>query len=398
MATRPSTPPHSPFSRRGATLTLCLVTLAAAGCTWFQREAPPAAETVAPAAMPAEEQKTLEQLAADVDTAQLREADATSQLARALDSYRKAGGEVPANLGGELTPEQRAAFAERIQQERGSRQQLLQDILDRDAQIVKLREEIEDIKKRIPNTESFVVKEGQRHERIAVEYLVKRGLPADKAYGIVSQTSLYDALVPGFRVWVFYDTSNGRFGTWVTRGNATVTPTEHQRRLTQLLQEELDIARQQSVALRTQLDTTTEELDTAKADIEMKEAEVEEARLAAEEAERQRIAAENTVTFLIASKKTLQDARIIDRGFKLQRLDLPNPLTVNLAETDQLPGVRASEVGLRRIRKATISPRDLLPSRDYQMSLAADGAAVSFRIVDKERFKRARIFVIALED
>lgn len=152
------------------------------------------------------------------------------------------------------------------------------------------------------------------------------------------------------------------------------------------------------MALRTQLDTTTEELDTAKADIEMKEAEVEEARLAAEEAERQRIAAENTVTFLIASKKTLQDARIIDRGFKLQRLDLPNPLTVNLAETDQLPGVRASEVGLRRIRKATISPRDLLPSRDYQMSLAADGAAVSFRIVDKERFKRARIFVIALED
>lgn len=398
MVTHPHNPSLAFHLRRGSVLALCLAALVAAtGCNWFRTEPPPAAETT-PAALPAEEQKTLEQLAADVDAAQSREVQATSQLAQALEDYRKAGGEVPANLGGDLTPEQRAAFAERIQQERGSRQQLLQDILDRDAQITKLREEIEDIRKRIPNTESFVVQEGQRHERIAMDYLVKRGLSAERAYGIVSQTGLYDALLPGFRVWVFYNTSNGQFGTWVTRGNATVSPTEHQRRLTELLQEELTMAKQQSAELRTQLETTSVELDTAKADIEMKAAEVEEARLAAEEADRQRVAAENTVRFLIASKKTLQDARIIDRSFRLQRLDLPEAQSINLAETDELPGVRAAEVGLRRIRKATISPRDLLPSRDYQMRLAADGGAVSFRIVDRERFKRARIFVIALED
>ncbi len=392
--------PSTSKFRRGTALALCVLALAAAaGCNWFRKEPPPAADTSAtPAAMPAAEQKTLEQLAADVDGAQSRESQATAQLAKALDDYRKAGGEVPANLGGDLTPEQRAAFAERIQQERGSRQQLLQDILDRDAQIDKLKAEIEEIRKKIPNTESFVVKEGQRHERIAMDYLVKRGVSAEKAYAIVSQTNLYDALLPGFRVWVFYNTSNGQFGTWVTRGNASVTPVEHQRKLTQLLQEELDMAKQQSAELRTQLDTTTQELDTAKADIETKTAEVEASRVAAEEADRQRVAAENTVTYLIASKKTLQDARIIDRGFKLQRLDLPNAKSINLAEGDELPGVTAAEVGLRRIKKATISPRDLLPSRDYQMNLAGDGNAVSFRIVDKERFKRARIFVIALED
>ncbi len=401
MASQRSVSAQIPFPFiRGTALALCVLALsAAAGCNWFRKEPPPAADAAAaPAAMPAAEQKTLEQLAVDVDSAQLRETQATSQLAKALDDYRKAGGDVPANLGGNLTPEQRAAFAERIQQERGSRQQLLQDILDRDAEIGKLKNEIEEIKKKIPNTESFVVTQGQRHERIATDYLVKRGVPADKAYAIVSQTNLYEALLPGFRVWVFFNASNGQFGTWVTRGTASITPVEHQRRLTQLLQEELEAAKQQSAELRTALDTTTQELDTAKADIETKTVEVEEARTAADEADRQRIAAENTVTYLIASKKTLQDARIIDRGFKLQRLDLPNARSINLAETDELPGVTASDVGLKRIKKATISPRDLLPSRDYQMRLAGDGAAVSFRIVDKDRFKRARIFVIALED
>ena len=147
-----------------------------------------------------------------------------------------------------------------------------------------------------------------------------------------------------------------------------MTPVEHQRKLTQLLQEELHLAKQQSVELRTQLDSTSQELDTAKADIETKVAEVEEARTAAEEADRQRIAAENTVTYLIASKKTLQDAKIIDRGFKLQRLDLPNALSINLAQGDELPGVRPRDVGLRRIKKATVSPRDLLPSRDFEMT------------------------------
>lgn len=396
---RPALPPRGVPSRLAA-LSICAVALAAAGgCNWFTKAPPPAADTTAtPAAMPAEEQKTLEQLAADVDTAQQREAQATSQLARALDDYKKAGGDTPANLGGDLTPEQRAAFAERIEQERGSRKQLLQDILDRDAQIDKLKLEVEEIKKKIPNTESFVVKEGQRHERIAMDYLVKRGVPAEKAYGIVSQTNLFDALVPGFRVWVFYNTSNGQFGTWVTRGNATVTPVDHQRKLARLLQEELEAAKLQSAELRTQLETTTFELDTARADIETKSAEVESSRAAAEESERQRIAAENTVTYLIGSKKQLQDARIIDRGFKLQRLDLPNALAINLADGDELPGVTATAVGLKRIKKATVSPRDLLPSRDYEMRLAGDGAAVSFRIVDRERFKRARIFVIALED
>jgi cob(I)alamin adenosyltransferase len=390
--------------RRDATRTLalaaCALALAAAGgCNWFKKEPPKPAETAAtPAALPAAEQKSLEQLAADVDSAQQRETAATAQLAAALDQYRKAGGDTPANLGADLTPEQRQAFVERIQQERGNRQQLLQDILDRDAQIDKLKADIEEIKKKIPNTESFVVKEGQRHDRIAMDYLIKRGVSADKAYSIVSQTNLYDALLPGFRVWVLYNTSNGQFGTWVTKGQASVSPLQHQRRLTELLQEELTAAKVQSEQLRTQLDTTTQELDTAKQEVETRTAEVEEARTAAEQADRQRIAAENTVTYLIASKKTLQDAKIIDRGFKLQRLDLPNALSINLAEGDELPGVTAAEAGLKRIKKATISPRDLLPSRDFQMRLAADGNAVSFRIVDKERFKRARIFVIALED
>jgi hypothetical protein len=223
-------------------------------------------------------------------------------------------------------------------------------------------------------------------------------VPADKAYSIVSQTNLYDALLPGFRVWVLYNTSNGQFGTWVTRGNASVSPLDHQRRLTQLLQEELSAAKAQSEELRTQLGTVSEELTTAKAEVETKTAEVETARTAAEEAERQRLATENTVSYLVGSKKTLQDAKIIDRGFKLQRIDLPNAQTINLLETDALPTITAVELRLKKIKKVTIAPRDFLPSRDYQITIAPDQFSMTLRIVDKEKFKRARLFVVAVED
>jgi DNA repair exonuclease SbcCD ATPase subunit len=405
MGSKSSAPPTTHQARLGtrhllALATCVLAALAVSGCKWFQKEPPKPADSAAatPAALPAAEQKSLEQLAADVDAAQQREAAATGQLATALDQYRKAGGETPANLGGDLTPEQRKAFVDRIQQERGNRQQLLQDILDRDAQIDQLKTEIEEIKKKIPNTESFVVKEGQRHDRIAMDYLIKRGVSADKAYGIVSQTNLYDALLPGFRVWVLYNTSNGQFGTWVTKGQASVSPLDHQRKLTALLRDELAAAKVQSEELRTQLGSVSQELDTAKAEVETKTAEVETARSAAEEAERQRLATENTVSYLVGSKKQLQDAKIIDRGFKLQRIDLPNPQTINLLEADELPLVGVSELRLKKIKKVTLAPREFVPSRDYQVTIAPDQLSMVLRIVDKEKFKRARLFVVAVED
>ena len=387
-------------TRRLLALAACaLAILTVSGCKWFQTEPPKPAETTAtPAALPAAEQKSLEQLAADVDAAQQREAAATTQFAAALDQYRKAGGDTPANLGADLTPEQRQAFVERIQQERGNRKQLLQDILDRDTQIDTLKAEIEDIKKKIPNTDSFVVKEGQRHDRIAMDFLIKRGVPADKAYGIVSQTNLYDALVPGFRVWVLYNASNGQFGTWVTKGSAKVSPLDHQRKLTELLQTELQAVKAQSEELRTQLGTVSEELTTAKQEVETKVAEVETARTAAEEAERQRVATENTVSYLVGSKKQLQDAKIIDRGFKLQRIDLPNAQSINLLETDALPEITAADCRLKKIKKVTIAPRDFVPTRDYQITIAPDQLSMTLRIVDKEKFKRARLFVVAVED
>jgi cob(I)alamin adenosyltransferase len=377
-----------------------LAILAVSGCKWFQKEPPKPADTTTatPAALPAAEQKSLEQLAADVDAAQQRETAATTQLAASLDQYRKAGGDTPASLGADLTPEQRKAFVERIQQERGNRKQLLQDILDRDAQIDTLKAQIEEIKKKIPNTDSFVVKEGQRHDRIAMDYLIKRGMSADKAYGIVSQTNLYDALVPGFRVWVLYNTSNGQFGTWVTKGNATVSPLAHQRKLTELLQSELQAVKAQSEELRTQLGTVSDELSTAKQEVDTKTAEVETARTAAEEAERQRLATENTVSYLVGSKKQLQDAKIIDRGFKLQRIDLPNPQSINLLEADALPEITAVQCRLKKIKKVTIAPRDFMPARDYQITIAPDQLSMTLRIVDKEKFKRARLFVVAVED
>ena len=113
----------------------------------------------------------------------------------------------PPTSAGNLTPEQRDALRKEIEDKRGSHQKLLQDIVDRDKQIDDLKAQIGELRKKLPDAQSFVVREGGRHDRIAMDYLIKRGISAEKAYNIVSQVGLYDGLLPGFRVWVMFNAS-----------------------------------------------------------------------------------------------------------------------------------------------------------------------------------------------
>jgi len=355
--------------------------------------APPPAP--APAPEPPVERATeaavqsLSDLATEYETLQLQADQTNRKIIEAVGKYQKRGGKLPPNFGPDLSDEQRQMLAERIQQEKAGTRSLLQDIIDRDKQIQELRARAADVKAKLPD--HVTAKDGDRHDRIAMNYLIGKGVSAQKAFQIVSELNLEDALVPGFSVWTFY--SDGTFGTWVTKGTATVSPQEHQKRLAKLLSEERDAANKAAAELRTQLAGAQEQAKSASAEagalmtmLEKAEAEKKAALAAAS-------AVQNTVKYSLGDKKQLQKMKVVDGRLKLMSLDQADVFSINLAEKTTI-AVDGTNYGLKKIKKLTLVPEVFVQGKDYQIE--QDGAFATVKLMNLDKFKSNQ-FVIVVE-
>jgi predicted nucleic acid-binding Zn-ribbon protein len=355
-------------------------------------EPPPAPEPDVSAAPEAAVQ-SLSELAVEYEKLEQQQVQNNRQISALLQKYQKRGGSLPPGFGAEMTDEQRALLAERIKTERAGLRTLLQDLLDRDKEVQQLKTRLDQVSQQLPA--SVVVGEGDRHDRIAMNYLIRQGVNAKKAYDIVSQVNLQDALVPGFRVWTYYQ--KGQFGTWVTRGKATITPQEHQKRLTDLLQEERDEALKQlalTQSERDELKSTTQKLDetVARTSEELKAmtetAEKERAEVARREADA------NSVRYILGSKKDLVNRKIVEKNLRRFYPDVGQTQTVNLTETSEIP-IDAKALGLRRVKKVTLLPESYKAGVDYMVSTGGPTAVLRFTAADK--FKASKL-VIVVED
>jgi hypothetical protein len=385
----------SSIARCGCVILTCAA-LTSAAC----RKAEPPKPAPAPAPPPepavekasAEAVQSLADLATEYEALQQQSDQTNKKVVEALSKYQKRGGKLPPNFGPDLTDEQRQMLVERIQQERSGTRTLLQDIIDKDKQIKDLRNRMGEMNARLPD--HGTAKDGDRHDRIAMNYLLSKGVSAQKAFEIVSQLNLADVLVPGFTVWTFY--TNGQFGTWVTRGSATITPQEHQRRLTKLLEDERDQAQKAVAVLRTQVDTLNKSQEKFQADAKSAsdEAAALMAMLAKAEEERKAVrAAENTVRYSLGSKNQLQRMKVVDGRLKLVSLDQADMFSINTAEKTTI-AVDAANYGMKKIKKITLVPEVFVPGTDYQ--LQQDGAFATIRLINLEKFKRNQ-FVIVVE-
>ena len=214
--------------------------------------------------------------------------------------YTAAQGSLPPGFGAELSDEQRTLLAERIKTEKAGLRTLLQDLIDRDKEVQQMKTRLDQLETQLPA--SVVSREGDRHDRIAMNFLVKQGVPAKKAYEIVSQINLQDALVPGFRVWTYYQ--KGQFGTWVTRGKASITPQEHAKKVLALLEESRDKALKISpIRPRATLKTATWRRKPRRRARPRAEGDDRDGRAAARRVQRREIEA-NTLRFIVGSKRS----------------------------------------------------------------------------------------------
>jgi hypothetical protein len=275
---------------------------------------------------------------------------------------------------------------------------------ERNDQIKKLEEEQKALKERIP--EFHIVAPGESHWQVAREFLIKtKSVSIENAGALLAGSVLFDKILVGHLIGNYY--AEGEFGTFVTKGQAVASPA-------QLLQAEALARDAEKAKLVRQMD----ELGKRNATGEEKRAELEETWAAREkilesrakgsasglaESEARAAVLEtklNSFSYLIGSRGELK-ARGILRGTFLgicgDRIQNVTPAdyqkSLDLRKGSEIM-LRAAEVGLSRIRRVMLFPREFRDGVDFRLEIAPDGLGGKLQLLDKAKFALSRIMIV----
>lgn len=325
-----------------------------------------------------------------------------------LQKYVQEGGkDVGSIMGQTLTPDQKAVLEQRLQQEKGiGYKDLISEILNKEKEIEDLKVQVQDLEKKLPA--AVVVQRGDRHMDLCIAYLTKeKGLDEATARKLVEQVNLMDELVPGFKVWNFYD--QGIFGTFVTQGDAAVSP----YRVVQKAKQELISAKDTAVKQRDQLAKEKTTLLEQVADLEKRRDSLnqEVAMLQAEREDLMKRMSElkdlsdelqaklNSVFYRIGDRQSLINAGIIEDPWygqpRIKNFDEANfPKHLDLRSADAI-NFSAQEAGVQAIKKIKVAPGTAFKiDVDYTSEISPDGTNAVVKILHKDKFKAERTCVV----
>src|SRR6266581_2872787 len=172
----------------------------------------------------------------------------------------------------DFTDQQKDVLNQMITEEKDvSYKSLLQQIVaDRDS-IQGLQEKVMHLEQSLPDR-FIIAKKGDRHHDLAMDYLINEAkLEQAKAKTLLAESDQTDELVPGNKVWFFYDPARDTFRTYVTLGEAGQTPLAVRRALHRKLITERDQAmaqRDEAAAARDEAIRTVNDLQQLKAGLE----------------------------------------------------------------------------------------------------------------------------------
>jgi hypothetical protein len=302
----------------------------------------------------------------------------------------------------DLSPEQREVLNSMVAQESDiSYKALLQKIIaDRDT-IQGLQENVARLEQTLPDT--FVVaKRGDRQHNLALAYLTEEShLDAAKAKTLLSQVDQTDELLPGNKVWFFYDPQRDTFRTYVTQGEAARTPLAVRRANQKALTQERDTFKVESATFKGERDSAQAEvasLQEVKTGLESDiasltqikyELESNVSRLSNDIATR-----ENSLYFHAGNEKTLADQGVLSGVLKRVRdvkglhydesLDLRQGTTITL-----MP----ESFGLHEIKDVRLLPPIYQEGRDFTVQTVEDHSSARLVILDPELFRGKEVLL-----
>jgi predicted nucleic acid-binding Zn-ribbon protein len=339
---------------------------------------------------------SLGQLSHELDRLQGEVQGKNKEIASLVRQYQDQGGRLPDNFGPELTPEQKELLAKRVQEEKMGMRALLQDILDREAQIKDLKDRINAIESGLPS--SFVAQKGDKHEDILRTFLKDRGIGDIEAKSLIAQVHLYpQPLEQGHRVWAYY--RDGVLGTWVAKGDGNTSPAELEQRAWRALTDQRDTARRQLVSLRRDLEVVTHERGELRQQLDVLRNDVGESNQQMEQLRQEARAGRQGARYVAGSKQQLREHGVIGGGglfggrTSVRRLE--HLETLDLDQTNEIL-LRSSEHGLSRIQKVKVLPDGFRRDQDYAVHLMRGGTMARVSLLDVDKFKRST-FVVVLE-
>jgi hypothetical protein len=330
------------------------------------------------------------------------------EMNQLLQKYVHEGGsDVGAVMGQSLTPDQKALLEQKLKNEEGiGYRDLISDILKKQKDVEDLKVQVQELEKKLPS--AVVVKRGDRHADIAMNFLTKdKGLDPQTAKKLVGQVNLMDELVPGFKVWNFYD--NGVYGTFVTQGDASVSPYRVIQKAKQELVNARDTAVSQRDSLAKEKATLLEQVsdlerrrDQLNQEVAMLQSEREE--LLKKMQEMQNISDElksklNSVFYVVGWRQNMVKQGLVEDPWyaapRLKKFDEASfPLRLDLRDGDTIV-FTAKDAGVAKIEKIKIAPGSTFKvNADYAFTIAGDGQQCSVRMLSKDKFRAERIAIL----
>jgi uncharacterized coiled-coil DUF342 family protein len=331
-----------------------------------------------------------------------------NQMNALLQKYVQQGGkDLGGVVGQNLTPDQKTLLEQRLKSEQGiGYRDLISEILKKQNEVEDMKVKVQDLEQKLPSP--VVVKRGETHAEIAMNYLTKdKGLDANTAKKLVQRVNLMDELVPGFKVWNFYD--NGVYGTFVTQGDAAVSPYGVIRRAKQkLISEknsaisERDVLAKQKTTLLEQVSDLQKKRDQLNQDVAMLQAEREDLLKKIQDVQNlseDLKARLNSVFYRVGDRKALISTGVVkDPWYGRARItdfneaSFPNHLDLRSGDTITFT---AKDAGVASIRKIKIAPGvTFKEDADYTIGISADGQQGTVKILNKDKFRAERTMVI----
>jgi hypothetical protein len=305
-----------------------------------------------------------------------------------------------------MSPDQRALLEKKLQNEEGiGYKDLISDILKQQKELEDLKVQVQDLEKKLPSP--TLTKRGDKHFNIAMDYLTKeKGLDEATAKKLIYQTNIMDELVPGFKVWNFYD--NGVYGTFVTQGDAAVSPygviQAAKTKLVNAKNEAIsqkEVLQKEKTTLLEQVDDLQKRRDQLNQDVMLLQQERED--LVRRLAETRDLSEElksklNSVFYRAGDRKAMVDSGIVkDPVFgsaAILKYDEANfPDRIDLRSQDSI-AVSAEKAGVPSIKKVRIVPTTFKNDVDFQVEITGGGSSANIKILNKDKFRAERTVVI----
>jgi len=302
----------------------------------------------------------------------------------------------------QLTDEQKQKLEERVKAEKDSSYRaLLQEVIDKDKEIVELNDQMAKLKAILPKPDT--AHSGDNHYSMALKFLRKKGISEEKAKNLINKVNIMEKLAPGFEVYHFY--SNGVYGTWVNQGRAKVSPSDLIRQEREKVEGERDTAVAENEKLQedvndlmTEKNRLTGEIDGLRTERTQLISSMNELT-AITEAQKAKL---NSMHYVVGNRNKLKaDAIIVIPVFAKDRAgsnwsDKVFDKSIDLRTNDTV-NFTAADAGVKQITRVNVVPGSLEKDKHYSLTIAPDKQSATMKLLVKDRFVNEKVVFAVVE-